>query len=63
MVFSIDEACKDLPDVVAEKKFKPSSKEGVTAYVCQGMQCDAPIESFAELQKILAETSVQPPTN
>jgi len=63
IVFSIDKDCKDLPDAVAEKIFKPSSKEGVTAYVCQGMQCDAPIESFAELQKILAETSIQPPTN
>ncbi len=63
MVYAIDEETKDLPEAVAEKKHKTSSNEGVTAYVCQGMQCDAPIESFAELQKILADTSIQPPTN
>ena len=63
MIFSIDKDCKNLPEAVAEKKFKPSSKEGVTAYVCQGMQCGAPIERFDKLQEILAETSIQTPTN
>jgi uncharacterized protein YyaL (SSP411 family) len=63
MVFSIDSNAKDLPDAVAEKKYKNTSKEGVTAYICQGMQCDAPVETFSELQKILADTSTQPPTN
>ena len=63
MVFSINTDEKNLPSAVAEKKFKDTSKEGVTAYFCQGMQCDAPIESFAKLKKILAETSIQPKTN
>ncbi len=63
MVFSIDANAKDLPDALAEKKYKDTSKEGVTAYICQGMQCDAPVEHFSELQKILADTSIQPPTN
>ncbi len=63
LVFSIDEDKKDLPDAVAEKKHKTSSTEGVTAYVCKGIKCDAPVETFAELQKILAETSIQPTTN
>ncbi len=63
MVFSVKKNEKDLPSAIAEKKFKPSSKEGVTAYVCQGMQCGTPIESLSELQKILAETSIQPQKN
>jgi len=63
MVFSIDADAKSLPDAVAEKKYKDTSKEGVTAYICQGMQCGSPVESFSELQKILADTSAQPPTN
>ena len=63
MVLSIDANEKDLPDAVAEKKYKNTSKEGVTAYICQGMQCDAPVEVFSELKKILADTSTQPPTN
>ena len=63
MVFSIDTNEKDLPSAIAEKRFKPSSKEGVTAYICQGMQCDTPIESFSEFQKILNATSVQTQKN
>ena len=63
MAFSIDANAKGLPDAVAEKKYKNTSKEGVTAYICQGMQCDTPVENFSELQKILADTSTQPPTN
>ncbi|MGH1537625.1 MAG: thioredoxin domain-containing protein [Gammaproteobacteria bacterium] len=63
MVFSVDANEKNLPAAIAEKKFKPSSKEGVTAYICQGMQCGAPIECFSELQKILAATSIQPQKN
>ncbi|MFK7816382.1 MAG: thioredoxin domain-containing protein [Gammaproteobacteria bacterium] len=63
MVFSIVENEEDLPAAIAEKKHKPSSKEGVTAYVCQGMQCDTPVEHFSDLKNILAETSIQPPIN
>lgn len=60
MTFSVASHAQGLPDSIKEKKYKDSSKEGVTAYICQGMQCDAPIESFAEFKKILADTSVQP---
>ncbi|MEJ2114605.1 MAG: thioredoxin domain-containing protein, partial [Gammaproteobacteria bacterium] len=59
MVFSINTNEKELPSAIAEKKFKSSSKEGVTAYICQGMQCGAPIESFSDFQKILDATSIQ----
>lgn len=59
LVFAIDSEEKDLPDALAEKEFRKSSHEGVTAYICQGMQCDAPIENFEELQGILAKTSIQ----
>ncbi len=61
MVFAINENEKNLPLAIAEKKYKSSSSEGVTAYVCSGTQCDAPIETFKELQEILTETSVQSP--
>ena len=60
MVFAINANEKNLPAAIAEKKFKASSNEGVTAYVCSGTQCDAPIETFTELQKVLTETSIQP---
>ena len=63
MVFSIEVDEVDLPAAIAEKKYKRSSKEGVTAYVCQGTHCDAPIENFVELKNILAKSSVQPSTN
>ena len=63
MVFSIDTNEKNvtvtLPSALADKKHKSSSKEGVTAYICQGMQCDAPIETFAQLEEILIATSIQ----
>ena len=59
MVFSIDVNETNLPDTIAEKKFKISSKEGVTAYVCSGTQCEAPVETFSALQKILTQTSIQ----
>jgi uncharacterized protein YyaL (SSP411 family) len=60
MVFSIDIDEKNLPEVLAEKKYKSSSKEGVTAYICQGMHCDAPVETFAQLVEILTASSIQP---
>lgn len=60
MVFAIDENATHLPNALEEKKFRKSSTEGVTAYVCHGTQCDTPIENFEELKKILAESSVLP---
>jgi len=63
MVFAITNEEKELPAAIAEKKFKPSSKEGVTAYICQGMQCGTPIETLDELRKVVTETAIQPSTN
>ena len=60
MVFAIDVETEGLPSALAEKKFRNNNKEGVTAYVCNGTQCDAPIESFAEFQTVLEQTSIQP---
>ena len=59
MVFAINKDEQNLPAAVAEKKFKSTSKEGVTAYVCSGTQCDKPIETLTELQLILADSSIQ----
>lgn len=60
MVFSIDAEEKGLPQALAEKKFKNTNREGVTAYVCQGTQCNAPIENLEELKTILTKTSISP---
>ena len=60
LVFAITSNVEDLPVALAEKKYRKSSKDGVTAYICYGMQCDAPIEKFEELQNVLTSTSVQP---
>jgi uncharacterized protein YyaL (SSP411 family) len=60
MTFSVASDAQGLPGSITEKKYKDSSKEGVTAYICQGMRCNAPIESFTEFKKILADSSVQP---
>ena len=58
MVFAISNDVTDLPEAIAEKKFKDSSAEGVTAYVCNGNHCAAPIESFTEFKNILEGTCV-----
>ena len=60
MVFAINKNETNLPAALTEKNFKDTSKEGVTAYVCNGTQCDLPIETFKDLQQILANTSIQP---
>ena len=59
LVFAIDADERNLPDALAEKKFRESSPEGVVAYVCEGMQCKAPIESLAELQSAVSDTCIQ----
>ncbi len=63
LVFAVDYDAENLPSALAEKNYRETSHEGVTAYVCQGMRCDAPIESFEELQNVLAKTSIQPPSH
>lgn len=59
LVFAIDDAEKNLPNALAEKKFSASYHEGVVAYVCRGIQCEAPIEHLEKLQDALAETGIQ----
>ena len=60
LVFALESSLEDLPAAFVDKKYRDSSLEGVTAYVCQGMQCDTPIESFRELKNILTKTCIQP---
>ena len=60
LVFAIDINAENLPIALAEKKYKETSQEGVTAYICHGMQCDTPIDNFEDLQKFLNQTSIQP---
>ncbi len=62
MVFAIDKDERRLPAVLAARKFRGGGTKGVTAYVCQGTQCEAPVESFGELQGVLNATSIRPPT-
>ncbi len=59
LVFAIEADKKNLPDALAEKKFREPSPEGVVAYICEGMQCRAPIEHLAELQNAISGICVQ----
>lgn len=63
LVFAIEADMQNLPTAIAEKKFRASNKqedtEGVTAYICNGTQCAAPIESFTEFKTVLDKTSIQ----
>lgn len=54
LIFAIEAGEKHLPDALSEKKFREHSPEGVSAYICEGMQCRAPIEHLAELQNIVS---------
>ena len=59
LVFAINSHEENLPSALAEKKYRGSNQQGVTAYVCEGMHCEAPIEDFEDLKSVLAKTSVQ----
>ena len=59
LVFAIEAEEGSLPVALTEKKFRDPSPEGVTAYICEGMQCRAPIEQLAELQKAVSDTGTQ----
>ncbi len=61
LVFAVDTNTENLPSALAEKTFRDSSHEGVTAYVCQGRRCGMPIENFEEFRTVLNKTSIQPP--
>ena len=58
LTFAINADVENLPSALTEKKHNFSNEEGVTAYVCQGMQCDMPINSFEELKCVLDKTSI-----
>lgn len=60
LTFAINADIEYLPSALTEKKHNFSNEEGVTAYVCQGMQCDMPINSFEELKCVLDKTSITP---
>ena len=50
-VYAIPNSCNDLPDLLSEKR----SIDGTTAYLCQGMSCQAPI---TELEKLLMSLKI-----
>ena len=56
LVFAIDADERNLPSALTEKKYFEPCPEGVVAYVCEGMQCKAPITSLAELKSAIAGT-------
>lgn len=59
LVFAIEADEGNLPDALSEKTHRDSSPEGVTAYMCEGMQCRAPIQQLDELQKAVSDTGTQ----
>ena len=59
LVFTIDGEEKNLPKTLAEKKFRASRHDEVVAYVCRGMQCEAPIKRLEKLRDTLSETGIQ----
>ena len=52
LTLAIPEDAKELPGILAQRV----SKGGVTAYVCTGHACEAPVTEFARLDVVLAAT-------
>ena len=52
LTIAIPEDAKELPGILAQR----NSKDGVTAYVCTGHACEAPVTEFARLDVVLAAT-------
>ncbi len=52
LAFAIPNDAKELPGILAQR----TGKESVTAYVCTGHACEAPITEFARLEVALAAT-------
>ena len=50
--FAIPEHAKELPGILAQR----TGKDGVTAYVCTGHACAAPVTELAQLELALAAT-------
>ena len=55
LALSIPDNATELPGILAQR----TNKEGVTAYVCTGHACDAPLTEFARLDAALAATEVR----
>jgi uncharacterized protein YyaL (SSP411 family) len=51
MVFAIPAEAVELPAVLEDKK--PTGR--TVAYVCEGMSCQAPVDSFEALARVLRE--------
>jgi len=54
LTLAIPNNAKDLPGMLAQRTGK---KDGVTAYVCTGHACEAPITELAQLDLVLAATA------
>ena len=54
LIFAIEASEENLPNALAEKQYREQSPEGVSAYICEGMQCRAPVEHLAELQNTVS---------
>ena len=52
LVLAIPEDAKELPGMLAQR----TSKEGVTAYVCTGHACEAPVTSLDALEATLSDS-------
>jgi len=55
LTLAIPNNAMDLPGILAQR----TAKDGVTAYVCTGHACEAPVTEFARLNVVLAAT--EPP--
>ncbi len=60
LAFAIANDVDDLPLGLTDKKYLTSSQQGVTAYICNGTHCDAPIEDLAQFKEVLAKTNILP---
>jgi len=52
LTLAIPDSAKELPGMLAQR----TVKDGVTAYVCTGHACEAPVTEFARLDVVLAAT-------
>jgi uncharacterized protein YyaL (SSP411 family) len=52
LVIAIPEHAKELPGVLAQR----TMKNGVTAYLCAGHACEAPVTELGQLDVLLAAT-------
>ncbi len=51
IVLAIPSSEKDVPGLLAERK----ARDGMTAYICAGMTCQAPVSNLPELRMLLSQ--------